>query len=341
MVELKPIRMEEAARYLGYGGQMPDETILSLMRECEKPLMEACHPAYSVGIFDMECCGEAEVKLAECALALTGKDIVNHLVGCTKVALVAATLGSGVDTLLRRLQKTEMAKALLTDAMVDTTKIGTGSSSRLKKVKIDVAGKTGTAHDNYDLWFAGFTKYYTAAIWSGFDEGFEQSNTMYYRYLWRNVMDDVHVLKQCQEGVKFDRPAGITSAKVCTKCGKLAVEGLCDQYEGDKCVRSEYFAAGTAPHETCTCHVKLAICGETGELATDGCTNIIVKVFLNKVETKEALEHGGTEDTKYIMPEDKNHLCSLHSGVPIDPEKPLPTKAPTPTPTPAGGATTP
>ena len=117
MVELKPIRMEEAARYLGYGGQMPDETILSLMRECEKPLMEACHPAYSVGIFDMECCGEAEVKLAECALALTGKDIVNHLVGCTKVALVAATLGSGVDTLLRRLQKTEMAKVLLTDAM--------------------------------------------------------------------------------------------------------------------------------------------------------------------------------------------------------------------------------
>ena len=117
MVELKPIRMEEAARYLGYGGQMPDETILNLMRECEKPLMEACHPAYSVGIFDMECCSEEEVKLAECALTLTGKDIVKHLVGCTKVVLMAATLGSGVDTLLRKLQKTEMPKALLTDAM--------------------------------------------------------------------------------------------------------------------------------------------------------------------------------------------------------------------------------
>ncbi len=117
MVELKPIRMDEAARYLGYGGQMPDETILSLMRECEKPLLEACHPAYSVGIFDMECCSEEEVRLAECALRLTGRDIVKHLVGCTKVVLVAATLGSGVDTLLRRLQRTEMAKALLTDAM--------------------------------------------------------------------------------------------------------------------------------------------------------------------------------------------------------------------------------
>ena len=117
MVELKPIRMDEAARYLGYGGQMPDETILSLMRECEGPLMEACRPAYSVGIFDTEFCGEKEVRLAECALTLTGKDIVKHLAGCAKVALVAATLGSGVDTLLRRLQRTEMAKALLTDAM--------------------------------------------------------------------------------------------------------------------------------------------------------------------------------------------------------------------------------
>ncbi|MBR5712782.1 MAG: methionine synthase [Lachnospiraceae bacterium] len=117
MVELKPIRMDEAARYLGYGDTTPDETILALMRECEGPLMEACHPAYSVGVFDMECCGEAEVRLAECALTLTGRDIVKHLVGCTKVVLMAATLGSGVDALMRRLQRTNMPKALLTDAM--------------------------------------------------------------------------------------------------------------------------------------------------------------------------------------------------------------------------------
>jgi len=117
MVELKPIRMEEAARYLGYGGKKPDETILAMMRECEEPLRAACRPAYSVGIFDMELCGEQEVRLSECALTLTGKDIVKHLAGCAKVVLMAATLGSGVDTLMRRLQLTSMPKALLTDAM--------------------------------------------------------------------------------------------------------------------------------------------------------------------------------------------------------------------------------
>ncbi len=117
MVELKPVRMEEAARYLGYGETQPDETILALMKECEEPLLAACNPVYSVGIFDMECVNESEVRLAECALTLTGKDIVNHLVGCTKVAVIAATLGAGVDALIRRLQLGNMPKALLTDAM--------------------------------------------------------------------------------------------------------------------------------------------------------------------------------------------------------------------------------
>ncbi len=33
----------------------------------------------------------------------------------------------------------------------------------------DVAGKTGTTNNNHDRWFCGFTNYYTAAAWYGFD----------------------------------------------------------------------------------------------------------------------------------------------------------------------------
>lgn len=117
MVRLKPIRMEEAARYLGYGGKQPDEVILSLMRECEAPLLEACRPAYSYAVFDVEAAGEELILLRDCALRLTGKDIVKHLEGCQKAAVMAATLGSGVDRLLRQLQVSSMPKALLTDAM--------------------------------------------------------------------------------------------------------------------------------------------------------------------------------------------------------------------------------
>ena len=117
MVKLKPINRREAALYLGYGRNEPDEVIKNLMDECEGPLMDACHPAFSFGVFDILTCSEEKIVLSECTLALTGKDIGKLLRGCSKAVLFAATLGSGVDALLRKLQITNMPKALLTDAM--------------------------------------------------------------------------------------------------------------------------------------------------------------------------------------------------------------------------------
>ena len=35
---------------------------------------------------------------------------------------------------------------------------------------IDVAAKTGTTDENYDKWLCGFTPYYTAVAWFGFDQ---------------------------------------------------------------------------------------------------------------------------------------------------------------------------
>ncbi len=117
MVKLRPINKKEAALYLGYGKNEPDQVILNLMDECEGPLMEACHPSFCYGIFDIELCSEERVVLSECDLELTGKDIVKLLTGCGKAVLFAATLGTGVDTLMRRLQVGSMPKAILTDAM--------------------------------------------------------------------------------------------------------------------------------------------------------------------------------------------------------------------------------
>ena len=117
MVKLRPINKKEAALYLGYGKNEPDQVILNLMDECEGPLMEACHPSFCYGIFDIELCSEERVVLSECDLELTGKDIVKLLTGCSKAVLFAATLGTGVDTLMRRLQVGSMPKAILTDAM--------------------------------------------------------------------------------------------------------------------------------------------------------------------------------------------------------------------------------
>ncbi len=174
---------------------------------------------------------------------------------------------------------------LLTDAMHDTVTRGTGSRLGFKEYKMPVAGKTGTASKNNDLWFVGFTPYYTAAVWTGFDHNFDQYNKTYQQEIWRKVMEEIHVKKQL-EYKEWEKPDSIVSATICTKCGKLAVAGLCDMAEGGSCVKTEYFAKGTVPTQKCTCHVRVNVCKKTGKIATEYCpvSEVESKVLLMKDE---------------------------------------------------------
>ena len=191
---------------------------------------------------------------------------------------------------------------LLTDAMVDTCTIG-------------------TAHDNVDLWFAGFTPFYTSAIWSGCDNNLEQTNNQYYRYLWRYIMEEVHEKKGLAydaDGkkleIKFEQPSSIVKANICTKCGKLAVSGLCDAYVGGNCIKEESFENGTVPFETCTCHVRVQVCADSGQAAGPYCPSTITRVLLRKNESAEALAHGGTDDTKYVISVSAQTTCTIHGA---------------------------
>lgn len=211
---------------------------------------------------------------------------------------------------------------LITSAMVDTTANGgTGTKCKFKSLKVPVAGKTGTAHDNVDLWFAGFTPYYCSAIWTGYDGNLPQTDTTYYRDLWRDIMEKVHIRKEKTTTTEFARPNSIVKADICTKCGKLAVAGVCDQAIGRdgkvvSCKKTEYFAKGTVPLQTCDCHEKVTICTESGCRATEYCPHTKEVVYLIKEESETTLEHGGTWDTKTILPEDKDKECPTHEFAP-------------------------
>jgi len=159
---------------------------------------------------------------------------------------------------------------LLTDAMEDTISIGTGSRLAFKDYKMHLAGKTGTASKNNDLWFVGFSPYYTAAIWTGYDHNFSQKDKSYQQDLWRNIMEDIHREKGLEDK-EFEMPDSIIKANICTKSGKLAVAGLCDEAEGGSTVVTEYFAKGTVPTEKCTSHVRVTICSKSGKIARDEC----------------------------------------------------------------------
>ena len=82
-----------------------------------------------------------------------------------------------------------------------------GTATYCKIPGIDVAAKTGTTNSNYDKWLCGFTDYYTAATWYGFDVNEEVTGaTNVAGKIWSAVMSKVHKGK---EGSRFVEPSGL------------------------------------------------------------------------------------------------------------------------------------
>ncbi|MBR2407439.1 MAG: transglycosylase domain-containing protein [Lachnospiraceae bacterium] len=239
---------------------------------------------------------------------------------------------------------------LLTSAMVDTVSggsgVGTGSRLKFTDYKMPVAGKTGTASNNNDLWFCGYTPYYTASIWSGFDNNFSQIDTKYQQIMWRTIMERIHAEKELPYK-EFTVPDSVVTAKICTKSGKLAIDGICDHASGGSTVRTEYFAKGTVPLEKCDVHIKASICSDSKKLAGAGCPpeHVAEKILLIKNEP-ELLDWEGnvieytTTDTPNLLPTGEDAICALHNMItptpdPLNPDLPVtPTPELTDTPNP-------
>ncbi|MGN0329654.1 MAG: transglycosylase domain-containing protein [Kineothrix sp.] len=157
----------------------------------------------------------------------------------------------------------ETTAFLLTDAMVDVVTKGTGKAVNFGSMAI--AGKTGTTSDYNDVWFSGFTPYYTATTWAGFDNNIKLSGDEknLAKKLWRAVMSQIH---EDLPNEPFSVPPGIVTATVCAKSGKLPIPGLCDGT-----LNTEYFADGTVPTESCNVHYQGPICQYSGQPATEWC----------------------------------------------------------------------
>ncbi len=147
--------------------------------------------------------------------------------------------------------------ALLTSAMQDVVNAGTGSRAQLPNMP--VAGKTGTTSDNKDIWFCAYTPYYTCAVWSGYDDNKELTNTVYHLQLWKSIMSRIHANLERKE---FTMPPSVEQKTVCSISGMLAVPGSCPGI-------TEYFATDILPTERCTGHGYSYEEGEEGETEED------------------------------------------------------------------------
>lgn len=155
----------------------------------------------------------------------------------------------------------ESTAYLLTSAMQDVVKNGTGKLVDFGTMPI--AGKTGTTSQTYDVWFAGYTPYYTCSVWAGYDVNTSMANASYHKNLWRKVMERVHTNLEPKE---FEIPDSIESVTICKTTGKLATSG-CPAV-------TEYFAKGTAPTTACGKHVGNYNNGATDNTGSDATPDV-------------------------------------------------------------------
>ena len=85
---------------------------------------------------------------------------------------------------------------MLTDVLKGTftSPYGTGRGLGLEN-DMPAAGKTGTTNSSRDTWFCGYTPYYTAAVWVGYDIPRNMPGiygATYAGKIWKNVMDEIH-----------------------------------------------------------------------------------------------------------------------------------------------------
>lgn len=137
------------------------------------------------------------------------------------------------------------------------------TSSRARLDNMTAAGKSGTTTKNVDVWFVGYTPYYTAGIWGGCDDnqslydsasGQYNGGTSFHKDLWKKIMTRVH---EGMENRDFTRPDNIVEIEVCRKSGKLPTSGCrADRRNGTSAVYTEFFDADNVPTETCDHHKK-------------------------------------------------------------------------------------
>lgn len=152
--------------------------------------------------------------------------------------------------------------AYIEKSILTSTVVGEGGTATYCAIKgMNTAAKTGTTNKDYDRWLCGFTPYYTATCWYGYQFNAKVSYSGNPAgKIWAEVMKEIH--KELPNA-EFVKPEGVVSATVCKVTGMSATEGCTETYV-------EYFTQDTIP-EPCDGHQMLMTCTQTNLLCSEGC----------------------------------------------------------------------
>ncbi|WP_332697086.1 transglycosylase domain-containing protein [Halalkalibacter lacteus] len=143
---------------------------------------------------------------------------------------------------------------MVTDMLQTVVEEGTGTLANIEGVA--VAGKTGTTNFNEetkqkynisegvpDVWFAGYTSNYTAAVWTGYRQVNEENyiKTREDRQIAQQIFREVMVKMVDEETHDFKKPDTVEEITIDTKTGKRATGS-----SHDDGIVTELFVSGTS-----------------------------------------------------------------------------------------------
>lgn len=197
--------------------------------------------------------------------------------------------------------------AIMTKMLSNVVSNGTAKAITLRKT-VNCAGKTGTTSNDYDRWYVGYTPYYIAGVWYGYEypKSLSSLKSNPCVTLWDTVMTKLHqkYIDEAANGGEalktFDMPETVIKATFCRDSGCLMTDACRADPRGSR-AEVGYFASGTQPTTYCTTHVMVDYDTSTGAVASACCpSESIVRVGLIKVENRNFPIQMTISDAQYV-----------------------------------------
>ena len=243
--------------------------------------------------------------------------IANDGVYTTPIFFTKVVDSSGNTVLTANQEKTRVISeqnAYLTRSIVsEPTKSG-GTATYCAIPGMETCAKTGSTDEYVDRWLCGFTPYYTAACWFGYDNDQEPLKVGKTTYsvdgrnpagqLWSSIMKDIH---KGLANKNFNKPStGLVQKTICKDTGGVATSSCTNTY-------TETFTTDNVP-ENCQGHGTQKICTESGKVANEYCPADKVKtVSYGGVIPKEQLKLWNTINKSKSSSEKIDEVCTVHT----------------------------